>query len=71
MAKTYKKKLENIITELSFFLERDYSSRFRNLTDKEDRQLFFLAKILAGLKRISEEIKEDEKILVFPVAAQK
>ena len=66
MSKTYRKKLESIISGLTFFLEHDYSSRFKNLTDREDRQLFFLAKILAGLKRISEEIKEDDKILVFP-----
>lgn len=62
----YKNKLDNIITELSVFLERDFSSRFRNLTNKEDRQLFFLAKILTQLKHISGQIKEDEKIVIFP-----
>ncbi len=62
-------KLERIIKELTDFLERDYSSRFRNLTNKEDRQLFFLAKILVQLKQItgSKNINEDKKIIPFPV----
>ncbi len=60
-------KLDNLIKELSGFLERDFSSRFRNLTDKEDRQLFFLARILTQLKQISDESKDkDRKIIRFP-----
>ena len=66
MKKEYKIQLGNIIRDLSLFLERDFSSRFKNLSDKEDRQLFFLARILTRLKHISEEIKEEEKIIVFP-----
>ena len=60
-------KLNNVITELSMFLERDFSSRFRSLTEKEDRQLFFLARILTQLKNVSCELKEDEKLLIHPV----
>ena len=69
-------KLDNIIKELTIFLERDFSSQFRNLSNKEDRQLFFLAKILTQLKQISnagksvnknEPKKEDKKIISFPV----
>lgn len=67
MKKSYRLKLENVIDELSYFIYRDFSSKFRTLTEKEDRQLFFLAKILVRLKHIIEEIKEDEKILVHPV----
>ncbi|OGI09738.1 MAG: hypothetical protein A3I68_05210 [Candidatus Melainabacteria bacterium RIFCSPLOWO2_02_FULL_35_15] len=60
-------KLDNIIKELTGFLERDFSSRFRNLTNKEDRQLFFLAKILTQLKQISNESgNKDKKIVRFP-----
>ena len=70
MTKPYKMKLENVINDLSYFLEKDYSSRFKTLTDKEDRQLFFLARILTKLKLILEEVKEDEKILVFPTLAK-
>ena len=66
MEKEQKIKLENIIKELSGFLERDYSSRFRNLSNKEDRQLFFLAKILTQLKQITNGSKEGEKIVRFP-----
>ena len=63
-----KVKLEKIIKELSDFLERDFSSRFRNLSHKEDRQLFFLAKILTQLKQIANEDKsEDKKVVRFPV----
>ena len=62
-----KVKLENIIKELSDFLERDFSSRFRNLSNKEDRQLFFLAKILTQLKQVAGESKnEDRKVIRFP-----
>ena len=66
MRSSYRKKLEETITDLSFYLEKDYSSRFKHLSPKEDRQLFFLAQILTKLKNISKEIKEEEKILVFP-----
>ena len=66
MPKSYRKKLDNIINELLTFLERDYSSQFKKLSTKEDRQLFFLARILTQLKNISKEIEEDEKIIAFP-----
>ncbi len=66
MEKEYRIKLENIIKELSSFLERDFSSRFRNLSNKEDRQLFFLAKILTQLKQIANEDK-NKKVLSFPI----
>ncbi len=56
-----KTKLENIIEELSDFLEKDFSSRFRNLSVKEDRQLFFLAKILTRLKQIANGNKNESK----------
>ncbi len=60
-------KLDNIIKELTGFLERDFSSKFRHLTDKEDRQLFFLARILTQLKSITNETKsEDRKVINFP-----
>lgn len=59
-------KLEGVINELSTFLERDFSSKFKNLTEKEDRQLFFLARILVCLKHVLEQLKEDEKILIHP-----
>lgn len=66
-----KLKLKNVIDELLIFLERDFSSQFRNLTDKEDRQLFFLAKILTRLKQIYRESPSektiDKKVLQFPV----
>lgn len=67
MKKPYRLKLQNVIDELSFFLYRDFSSKFRTLTEKEDRQLFFLARILVRMKHILEEIKEDEKILIHPI----
>ena len=60
-------KLNNIIQELTDFLHRDFSSQFRNLSNKEDRQLFFLAKILTQLKRIANEDKSEERrIIRFP-----
>ena len=57
MEKDQKVKLDNIIKELTDFLERDFSSQFRNLSNKEDRQLFFLAKTLTQLKQIANESK--------------
>ena len=70
MRSSYRKKLEDTITDLTHYLERDYSSKFKHLTPKEDRQLFFLATILTKLKNISKEIKEEEKILIFPTLKQ-
>ena len=67
MKKDYNQKLESIINEFSLFLERDYSSRFKTLSSKEDRQLFFLAKVLVQLKQLSNSYKEDTKVLSFPV----
>lgn len=67
MQKETKIKLADIIKELSFFMEKDFSSQFRNLSPKEDRQLFFLAKILTQLKNIYKEVNEDKKVLSFPV----
>ena len=66
MIKQSKITLDNVINDLSFFLEKEYSSRFKKLSDKEDRHLFSLAKILVQLKHIHEEILED-KIITFPV----
>ena len=66
MKKEYKVKFDKTISELSQFLERDFSSRFKSLSEKEDRQLFFLARILAQLKHISQEINEEQKIVQFP-----
>ena len=65
-------KLDNIIKELTDFLQRDFSSQFRSLSNKEDRQLFFLAKILVQLKQLAgenknEPKKEDKKIISFPI----
>ena len=61
-------KLENIIKELTSFLERDFSSQFKNLSNKEDRQLFFLAKILTQLKQVAGEDKDEErKVIRFPI----
>ena len=65
MKSEHKVKLNKIINELSFFLERDFSSRFRHLSNKEDRQLFFLAKILTQLKQISLDVNKEEKIVPF------
>ena len=60
-------KLDKIIKELTDFLYRDFSSQFRNLSNKEDRQLFFLAKILTQLKQVAGESKnEDRKVIRFP-----
>ena len=67
MSKSYRLKLGKVIDELEFFLYKDFSSKFKTLTEKEDRQLFFLARQLVKLKRIRDEIKEDEKILIHPV----
>ena len=58
-------KLDQITNELSYFLEKDFSSKFKELSDKEDRQLFFLAKLLTRLKTLSKEMKE-EKVVQFP-----
>ena len=67
MQKEHKAKLDNIIKELTHFLHRDFSSQFRNLSHKEDRQLFFLAKILTQLKQIfCESENEDRKVIRFP-----
>lgn len=66
MRSSYRKKLDTVVSDLSYFLAKDFSSRFKDLSHKEDRQLFFLANILAKLRLISEEIKNEEKILVFP-----
>ena len=65
MKKELRIKLDSIINVLSSFLEREFSSKFRNLSDKEDRQLFFLAKILTQLRQISKEVNEEQKILPF------
>lgn len=62
MKKEYKIKLDNAIDKLSFFLEADFSSRFKNLSQREDRQLFFLAKILTELKSISGDLKEESEL---------
>lgn len=65
-------KLDNVIKELSEFLERDFSLRFKHLTSKEDRQLFFLANTLTQLKQISAKSKKDfileneRKVIRFP-----
>ncbi len=65
-------KLDNVIKELSEFLERDFSLRFKHLTSKEDRQLFFLARILTQLKQISGKYEKDsiseneKKVIRFP-----
>ncbi len=66
MKKSIRTNVDNLINELSGFLEKDYSSRFRNLSEREDRQLFYLAGVLTRLKKISEELKEEEKIIAFP-----
>ena len=66
MERESKIELDNIIKELTDFLEKDFSSQFRNLTSKEDRQLFFLAKIITQLKQMSREMNEEEKVLPFP-----
>ena len=75
MKKEIKIKLDNIIKELSDFLEKDFSSQFKTLTAKEDRQLFFLAKILAQLKQLSRGVgnnnnNEEENVLLLTSARQ-
>ena len=67
MKKDSRLKLESIISDLEFFLTRDFSSKFRDLSDKEDRQLFFRARLLTRLKHIAEQVKDDEKVIAFPV----
>lgn len=66
----HKIKLDKIINELSSFLERDFSSKFKYLSEKEDRQLFFLAKLLTQLKQISLDTPRnnniEENIIPFP-----
>lgn len=69
MKQELRMKLDNTINELSFFLEKEFSSQFRRLTSKEDRHLFFLARILTQLKSVSREIKE-EKVIPFPQLAK-
>ncbi len=71
MSNEYKIKLDRTIVELSNFLEKDFSSKFRTLNEKEDRQLFFLAKILVQLKKISNDLEEYEKIVLFPTLRRK
>ena len=66
MKKETIKNLDNVLDEFSMFLNKDFSSRFKTLSDKEDRQLFFLAKLLTKMKHVSEELKKEEKVLVFP-----
>lgn len=65
MRREYKTKLDSVIKLLQVFVENEYSSRFKNLTQKEDRQLFFLAQILVQLKQVQKEINE-EKVVSFP-----
>jgi len=67
MKKEIRKNLDFTINELEVFLEKDFSSRFKSLSHREDRQLFFLASVLTRLKSLSNEIKEEEKILIFPI----
>lgn len=71
MNKEARIKLNNTIRDFSIFLEKEFSSRFRNLTAKEDRHLFFLARILTQLKQVSRELTEEEKILIFPRVTEK
>lgn len=66
MKKESKIKLDNIIKDLAFFLEIEYSSKFKNLTAKEDRHLFFLARILTQLKQVQREAQEEKKVISFP-----
>lgn len=63
-----KYELDKVITEFSNFLEGEFSSRFKHLTSREDRQLFFLARILAKLKNISSGDKKECKVLRFPMS---
>ncbi len=65
--KSYNKiKLNNIIRDLTCFLEEEYSSKFKNLTAEEDRHLFFLARILTQLKQVHREAINEENVIVFP-----
>ena len=66
-----KAKLDRTIFELSDFLEKDFSSKFKTLSQKEDRQLFFLARMLVQLRQISNDIKTPENIVLFPVSRNK
>ena len=67
MKKEYRIKLDGTINELSRFLERDFSSKFKYLSEKEDRQLFFLARILTQLKQVSDDMNnEEQKVIQFP-----
>ena len=67
MKKELRSRLDNITNELSLFLEKEFSSQFQRLTNKEDRQLFFLARILTHLKGLSRDLQAEEKIIVFPI----
>lgn len=67
MKRELRLKLNNTIKELTCFIEKDYSSHFKLLTPREDRQLFFLARILVDLKKIAKEVNEEEKIIAFPL----
>lgn len=64
MKKEQEEKLEKTINDLSGFLERDFSSRFKDLNPKEDRQLFFLAGILAKLKILLKDSKENKENII-------
>ncbi len=61
-----KAKLDNVIFELSNFLEKDFSSKFKTLSQKEDRQLFFLARTLVQLRQIANNLKTTENVVLFP-----
>ena len=65
MIRENKSELDKVITEFSNFLEREFSSRFKYLTQKEDRQLFFLARILTKLKSISSVDKNESNVIPF------
>lgn len=72
MKNTNEEKLNQVINELSHFLEKDYSSNFKYLTAKEDRQLFFLAGVLTKLKHVLEDegyVLEPEikNVIAFPL----
>ncbi len=72
MNKQTKMKLHNTIRDFTNFLEKEFSSQFRNLSAKEDRHLFFLARMLTQVKQVSRELlNEEEKIVVFPRQIQK
>lgn len=70
MKRENKVKLNDIINEFSVFLEKEFSSKFKNLSDKEDKQLFFLAKILTQLKQVYkeetfQELKKEKVLNLF------